>query len=172
MDFMQENFIKKNSADPRKTQKMIMLIDEIHRGFRYPEARQFIDDAYRTYRKRHVSPWAATQALKDFDGYKETQSIVKQATTIILLKQDFQDKGYLAKATPLTSSQIDMVCDLGGDLDNEEDQKERKGEVCLIDNQSKVAFIKIDYLTDSESRIVETDMEKIRMMYKGDSNVA
>ena len=65
-----------------------------------------------------------------------------------------------------------MVCDLGGDLDNEEDQKERKGEVCLIDNQSKVAFIKIDYLTDSESRIVETDMEKIRTMYKGDSNAA
>ena len=171
MDFMQENYIKKNSADPKKAKKMIMLIDELHRGFPYPESRKFIDDAYRTYRKRHVSPWAATQALADFDGYKETKSIVKNATTILLLKQDFQDREFLQKSTPLTASQLEQVFQLGGDLEDENDQRTRKGEVCLIDNQTKVAFIKIDYLTASESRIAETDMEKIQKMYKGNSEL-
>lgn len=56
-------------------------------------------------------------------------------------------------------------------MEDENDQRTRKGEVCLIDNQTKVAFIKIDYLTASESRIAETDMEKIQKMYKGNSEL-
>lgn len=167
MDHMQENHIKKNSADPRKSKKMIALIDELHRSFPHPEARKFIEDAFRTYRHHHVSPWVATQALADFDGYAETKAIVKNATTIVLLKQDIQDKEFLAKSTPLTASQIEQVCQLGGNLDDENDQKNRKGEVCLIDNQSKVVFMKVDYLEESEALIVETDMDKIQKMYKG-----
>ena len=56
---------------------------------------------------------------------------------------------------------------LGGDLDDEDDKKNRRGEVCIIDNQSKVAFVKVDYLTASESVIVETNINKIQEMYKG-----
>lgn len=171
MDFMQESYIKKNSADPKKAKKMIMLIDEVHRSFVYPEARQFISDAYRTYRKRHVSPWVATQALADFDGYKETKAIVKNATTMFLFKQDFQDRKFLAESTPLTSSQLEELFMLGGDLDDENDQENRRGEVCIIDNQSKVAFVKVDYLTASESVIVETNIKKIQEMYKGNTDV-
>lgn len=171
MDYMQEMYIKKNSADPKKSKKMIMLIDEVHRGFAYPEARVFISDAFRTYRKRHVSPWVATQALADFDGYPETKAIVKNSTTMFLFKQDFQDREFLAKSTPLTSSQLEQLFLLGGDLEDENDQKNRRGEVCIIDNQSKVAFVKVDYLTASESLIVETNIGKIQQMYKGGSEV-
>lgn len=171
MDYMQESYIKKNSADPKKAKKMVMLIDEVHRSFNYPEARQFISDAYRTYRKRHVSPWVATQALADFDGYAETKAIVKNSTTMFLFKQDFQDREFLAKSTPLTASQLEQLFSLGGDLEDENDQKNRRGEVCIIDNQSKVAFVKVDYLTASESLIVETNINKIQQMYKGETDV-
>ena len=38
----------------------------------------------------------------------------------------------------------------------------------MIDNNSKVVFLKSEYLTGSEAAIVETDMRKISEMYKGD----
>lgn len=171
LSFMQENYIKKNSANPTEAKKMVALVDELHRSFNFEPARKFISDWYRTVRKRNVSPWSATQALSDYDGYEETKSIVKNSTTIMLFKQDYQDREFLLKNTPLTPSQVEAVLELGGELDDSETcSKDRKGEMCLIDNR-KVVFLKVDYLTDSESRIVETDMNKIAEMYKGARSV-
>lgn len=171
LNYLQVNYIKKNSANPKMAKKMIVLIDELHKTFPYPEARQFVSDVYRTARKRNVSPWTATQALADFKGYKETEAIIKNSTSILLLKQDYQDRDFLKQATPLTDSQIDQVVSLGGDPNDSAESSSRKGEICLIDNNNKVVFIKVDYLTDSESRIVETDISKIQSMYKGSSEV-
>ncbi len=180
MDYCVENDIKRNSANPKHARKMIFLIDELHKAFKYPEARQIISDIYRTARKRHVSPWSATQALADYKGYDETEAIVKNSASIFLLKQSISDREFLKKVTPLTDSQIEEVFTLGGDPDDKkevftlggdsDDKKEvsRKGEVCIIDNQKRVAFVKVDYLTDSESVIAETDMRKIEKMYRGD----
>ena len=163
MSYMEEQHIKKNSANPKKAKKMIMGIDEVHETFPYPEARILISNAYREYRKRHVSPWTATQALADYKGYKETEAIVKNAAVVFLLKQSIQDRNFLREATCLTDSQIDEVFNLGGQDENT-DQK-RRGEVCVIeDNRSQ--FIKVDYLTDTESLVVETDIAKIRELYK------
>lgn len=165
LDFLNENFIKRNSVNPKKTKKMVMLVDELHKTFPYPEARKFISDVYRTARKRHVSPWSATQALKDFAGYKETEAIVKNSTAILLLKQDFQDKEYLLKNTVLTPSQVEEVLSLGGDPnDRGEMEDAHKGEICLICND-KVSFIKVDYLKASEAYIVETEVSKINDLH-------
>lgn len=166
LNFMQENYIKKNSVNPKKTKKLITMIDELHKAFPYEEARRFISDVYRTARKRNVSPWVATQALADFKGYKETEGIIKNTTSLLLLKQDFQDREFIKESTPLTDSQVEQVLNLGGDPNDESQKNSRRGEVCLIDN-GRVAFIKVDYLMDSESKIVETDVNKIQSMYKG-----
>ena len=163
-NYLGESCVKKNSQNPKKASKMIVLIDELHKLFPIEEARRFIADAYRTYRKRNVSPWAITQFLSDFDGYDDTKALLKNATSIFMLKQEFQDKDFLRTTTPLTDSQIEKVCSLGHGED--EDSNSHKGELCLIDN-NRVCFLKIDYLTGSESLVVETDINKIKTMYTG-----
>ena len=165
LNYLGENCVKKNSQNPKKASKMIVLIDELHKIFPIEEARLFVADAYRTYRKRNVSPWAITQFLSDFDGYQETRGLLKNATSIFMMKQELQDTDFLKRSTPLTDSQIEKVCSLGHG-DDDDDSNAHKGELCLIDN-NKVCFLKVDYLTGSESLVVETDINKIKRMYSG-----
>lgn len=163
-DFMNEQYIKKNSMNPLKAHKMILLNDEVQKSLIYEEGRVFLNDVYATARKRNVSPWSITQALKNFDKYPESQDIIKNATTIMLLKQDIMDRDFLKKATPLTDAEIDKVISQGGDPDDKDDDS-RKGELCLIDN-GKVVFVKVDYLVESEADVVETDIRKIQKMHE------
>lgn len=165
MNYVKENFIKKNSVNPNEEHKLIVLIDEAHKAFPFTDARIFIGDTYRTARKKHVSPWTATQALADFAPYEETRAIIKNSTSKFLLKQDFTDKDYLKKATPLTESEMDELLSLGGDLTDglEESGNNRKGEICLIDND-RVIFLKALYLKETEARIVETDAANIKKL--------
>ncbi len=166
MSYLQENYIKRNSMNPKKLKKLIFLVDELHKCFPYPEARKLVSDVYRTARKRHVSPWSATQAYKDYDGYEETEAIVKNAAASILFKQDPKDREFLKKNTVLTSSQIDELLSIGGDPDDKsESQDIHKGEYCMICN-NKVNFIKNDYLKASEAYIVETNVENVRELIR------
>lgn len=160
-DFVEENFMKKNSENPRKAKKCVVICDEAHNMFPYKDARMYLSNWYRTARKRHISVWTCTQALKDCDGYPETEAIITNATSIFLFKQAYQHASYLKEKTILTDSQISKVLQIGGDP-NEEDG-EHKGECCLIDN-NQVVFLKIDYLP-SERYIVETNISKIKEMY-------
>lgn len=157
-NFAKENFIKKNSVNPNHVQNLIFVIDECHKMFPSEDARLFMTDLYRTARKRHVSPWIITQALADFEPYKDLHAIIKNSTSKFLLKQSAMDRKFLSEVTPLTESELDTVIELGGDPDNEGD-KSRKGEVCLIENDSKVIFLKVKYITETEAYIVETDAE-------------
>lgn len=166
MSCVNENYVKQNSANAKKSKKMIVIIDELHKTFPYEDARIFITNAYRTYRKRHVAPWTISQALADYAGYEETKAIIKNSSSIFLFKQNYQDRDFLKNTTSLTDSQVSRVLSLGGDLDDPEEKNKRRGECCLIDN-GKAVFIKIDYLVDSEALIVETDTTKIRELYKG-----
>ena len=167
LSFMEEHVMKKNSLNPLKTEKIDLLVDEVHNIFKYAPAREYLESFYRTARKRNVAPITATQALTDYDGYEETKAIVKNAVTKILFRHDIKDRNFLRANTPLTDSQIDEVVSLGGDYD-EETGASRKGEMCLIDNNSKVVFLRSDYLADSEAVIVETDIRRIQEMYKGE----
>ena len=163
MSYLEEQHIKKNSANPKKARKMIMGIDEVHEAFPYAEARTIISNAYREYRKRHVSPWTATQALADYRGYEDTEAIVKNAAVIFLLKQSIQDRSFLKDATCLTDAQINEVFNLGGQDENTD--KKRRGEVCVIED-NRCQFVKVDYLIDTEAVVVETDMRNIAEMSK------
>lgn len=155
-----EYFIKKNSNNPRKLQKCIVLVDECHRMFKYPNAIKFIESMYRQGRKRYVSIFTITQAFADYNVCKETQAIAKNSAMKILYKQARMDTSFVREVTPLTESQLDAVMSLSGSADaNGEYDNSRKGECCIIDNDDTVVFLKVDYLR-SEARICETDPEK------------
>lgn len=164
-NYLNENFIKKNSANPRKASKRIIMIDECHKMFIYEHLRRFLSDLYRTARKRLISPWLITQALYDFSGYKETESILEQTSTMILLKQD-KHTDFIKKTTRMTDAQISMLMGLGGDPLDKTQGNARKGELCMVMKGHPV-FIKVDYLEDSEFGIVETDLMKIKEKHEG-----
>lgn len=160
LNFLDEHLIKKNSENPKKAGKLVIIIDEAHRMFGNEASRKLIADKYRTARKRNVSVWTCTQSIVDFSGYPETESIVDNSTSKFIFKQDSQHREFLAQKTVLTLSQVDAVLALGGDP-NDPESKEHKGEVCLIDNDT-VVFLKVDYLFATEKEIVETDVNKIK----------
>ena len=177
LGYMEENDIKRNSANPLRTTPMITLVDELHILFPYAEARRCIERFYRTARKRWVGPWVATQSIADFgdrDKYPELAGIYKNTDTYFIFRHKTTDREFLKKNTELTDSQIERVFTLGADPKDPEitaaEKKRRTGEICVID-RGRVAFIKADYLENSEARFVETNVEAIRQMKQRDVSV-
>ena len=164
LGFMEANDIRTNSVNPRTALPLIVLNDELHRVFQYPAARKIIVAFYRQARKRRVSPWAATQSLSDFSMYKETEAILKNSDTLFIFRHDPLDREYLQKNTELSDSQIEKIFGLGvdpSDTDITEEEKARhRGEVCVVDKK-RVAFVKIDYLRETEASFVETNIKQI-----------
>lgn len=164
LSFVLEQFIKKNAINPKKTEKLAVIVDEVHENFKYLFAVQSLDHTSRTSRKRFVSLWTATQALTDYNRMPETEALLKQAATKFVFKQAYQDKNWIKNALNLTTGQVEKILELGGDPSSKEDSKQRKGEVCIVDN-GKVCFCKIDYLEDAEAVFVETDPSVLKKMY-------
>ena len=158
-NFLNENIIKKNSANPKRLQKRAILIDEAHRMFPYPELRRFVSDLCRSARKRYIVPICCTQSLSDFKLYDETKEIVKQSPMIFLLRQDAQDREYIAESTHMSPGQLAHLFHLGGSTKND-GSVAQKGQVCMIINHH-VVFAKIDYLKYTETDVVETNMQVI-----------
>lgn len=164
IDFVNENFIKKNSESFKKAECMAVIFDEAHENFAFEYARKTIDNVVRTARKRHVSIWISTQSLAEFDRYEETRSILRNAAAKFIFKQDFQDRDYLVKTLNLTDGQVDTILDLGGNPSDPSKKNTRRGEVCICDT-SKVAFCKVQYLKQVESYAVETDAEEVKKIF-------
>ena len=158
-NFLNENIIKKNSANPKRLQKRAILIDEAHRMFPYPELRRFMSDLYRSARKRYIVPICCTQSLSDFKLYDETKEIVKQSPMIFLLRQDAQDREYIEESTRMSPGQLSHLFQLGGST-RTDGSVAQKGQVCMVINHH-VVFAKIDYLRYTETDVVETNMQVI-----------
>lgn len=170
MDYLNENYVKRNSMNPKKVRNLVLLIDELPKIFPYKKARELVSSYFRIARKRHVSVWVAMQALSDTEAYEETRAIVKNSAAVVLFKQDFQDKEFLQEKTILTPTQVEQVLSLGGDPNEtgeDVDEKDaHKGELCLICND-RATFIKVDYLKASEEYIVETEAKNLNAIYAG-----
>lgn len=162
LSFVTEHFIKKNAINPKKTEYMGVICDELHENFKSLAAVQKLDYVSRTSRKRLVSLWTATQALKDYQRMPETEALLKQAATKFVFKQDYQDRAWVKEALNITNGQADRIMELGGDPADK--SGERKGEVCIVDN-GKVCFCKVDYLKSAEAVFVETDARILQEMY-------
>lgn len=164
MDFVNENFIKKNSESVDSADKLVLIVDEAHESFELPYTRKALDMLVRTARKRHAGIILSSQTIKEYDNYPETQAILKQAATKFVFKQDFQDKVHLMKTLGITESQADsIVSRIGGNLSDDNDKKRHRGEVCIIDNKT-VCFTKVDMLSKTEALPVETDAAEIEKL--------
>ncbi len=164
IDFVNENFIKKNSESIKSAECMAVIFDEAHENFVYEYARKTIDNVVRTARKRHVSIWISTQSLAEYNRYEETKSILRNAAAKFIYKQDYQDRNYLMESLNLTESQVDTILDLGGNPSDPSKKNARRGEVCICDT-SKVCFCKVQYLRQTEAFSVETDSEEVRKVF-------
>lgn len=160
LGWIEENFVKKNSENKAKAGKAIVIVDEAHRMFPYEPCRNYLTDFYRTVRKRNVGAWSLFQSMRDTELYGDLGTIVENATTKFLFKHDMNAAEYLKKVTPLTDSQIVRLSQIGGDPLDMVD-KSHKGELCMID-ADRVCFLSVDYLIETEWRIVESDMNKIK----------
>lgn len=166
MDFINENFIKKNSETIKASAKLVCIFDECHENFSNDYARKTLDGAARTARKRNVSLILSSQTLKEYDNYPETQAILKQAAVKFIFKQDYQDRDYLIKTLGLTEAQVDFILnDLGGNLADDVEKNKHRGEMCIVDNK-QVCFCKVDYLKKTEALPVETDAAQIENLFK------
>lgn len=163
LNFVNERFIKRNAINPKKMEKLGVICDEVHENFNSKLAVESLDNVSRTSRKRLVSLWTATQALKDYARMPETEALLKQAAVKFIFKQDYQDKAWIREAVNLTTIQVERLLELGGDPSDKKNG-DRKGEVCIVDN-SKVCFCKVDYLKSAEAVFVETDPRIIQKMY-------
>lgn len=163
LNFVKQRFIKRNAVNPKKTEKLGVIADEVHENFNSKLAVESLDNVSRTSRKRFVSLWTATQSLKDYARMPETEALLKQAAVKFIFKQDYQDKQWIQQAVNLTSIQVERLLEMGGDPSDKKNG-DRKGEVCIVDN-SKVCFCKVDYLKSAEAVFVETDPRIIQKMY-------
>lgn len=162
LSFVNEQFIKRNAINPKKTECLGVIVDEVNQNFAIKSAITSLDYVARTSRKRLVSLWTATQALMDYNCCLETEALLKQAAAKFVFKQSYSDREYVQHTLNLTNGQVDKVLELGGDP--QEESISRKGEVCIVDN-GKVCFCKIDYLQSAEAVFVETDPHVIQKMY-------
>ena len=161
MDFVNENFIKKNSESIDSADKLALIVDEAHESFAFPYMRKTLDMLVRTARKRHAGIILSSQTVKEYGLHPETEAILKQAATKFVFKQDFQDKKYLMETLGITESQADtIVSRIGGNVSDDSDKKRHRGEVCIIDNKN-VCFTKIDMLSKTEALPVETDATEV-----------
>ena len=161
MDIVNEMFIKKNSEDIKAARKLVFICDECHENFSLAPARKALDNIVRTARKRNVGLFLASQTLKEYQNYPETEAILKQATTKFVFKQDYQDQEYLKKVLGITEAQASSIVNkIGGSGKDEENAKKHRGEVCIVDNKT-CSFCKVDYLKRTERLPVDTDAREI-----------
>lgn len=165
IDYLNESFIKKNSESISSARKLVAIFDECHENFGMEYARKTLENVVRTARKRHVGLILSSQTLREYDNYKETRDILKQATTKFVCKQDYQDRDYLIKDIGFTESQTDYILNnLGGGAFEDDEKNRHRGEMCIMDNK-RVAFCKVDYLKETEALPVETDAKEISKIY-------
>lgn len=168
IDYVTENFIKKNSESLGSANKLLAIFDEAHENFVVEYARVSIAASVSTAAKRHVGIILSTQTIKEYTLYPETDKILGQAAIKMVFKQDYKDRDLLLKTLPITESQADIiVSQLGGNDTNAKtasEKRKHKGEMCVIEDR-KVCFVKVDYLKSAEEAFVETDPEELERIY-------
>ena len=163
MSFINERFVNRNSADPRKVERLVVVLDEVHKMWSSDYCRKLIAQLYRTVRKRECGCWAITQSLTDFrDSDEEAKTMFENTSAMFLFKHNFSAKEFLKSKINITESQMYSLVDLGGNAnDSPEMVNARRGEVCIVDSDH-LYFVKIRYIPEVEGIIAETDAEKRR----------
>lgn len=154
MTFVNEKFVKKNSENPLKMKKLLVLYDEFHYILRDAYARKIAEVQFRTARKKNVALIIATQSMCDFAGTTEGETILKNTQTKMIFKHAPIEKNSLKMIAQLTDSEANKVITLGGES-NQGSTVKRPGEVLIIDGGKKT-FLRVS-LFEFEKRLFSTD---------------
>lgn len=168
MDFVNENFIKKNSETIGSADKLVCIFDEAHENFVDDYARKTLDNVVSTARKRFVGIILCTQTIDEFGKFRETEKMLSLASVKFVFKQDTQYRDVLIKRLGITEAQADYITrHIGGNASDDNDKAQHRGEMAIIDNR-QVAFCKVDYLRATEAIPVETDARAIEKLFRED----
>lgn len=177
LNYLVENYVKRNSEDLKSADKLLCILDEAHEEFKYKYSRAVIDNGVRTSRKRNVGFVLLSQLLREYDYYEETRAILANAAAKFVFRQEPQDREILKKFLNITDAQVDRILSQGqesknnnprinsNDVNLEGSTNKHRGEVCVVDG-GKVAFLKIDYLYNYEKYAVETDARVMNDIYE------
>lgn len=159
MNYIMENFVKRNSVDPGKAKHIIFVTDEFHKVM--SSMTQGVLKAYvalyRTARKHYVAPVIITQSINDIAEQPESKYIMESTAVYMLFRHLNTAASSLGKdGIGLTESQVESVMGLGGEKD-----EPRPGECCVFDRSTRqVSFIRFKYMPEVEGLMVETNTQK------------
>lgn len=148
LNFILENFIKKNSQNVQKASRLMVFLDETHHCFKYPSAREFIGSGYRTARKYNVGIATLVQNVVDYEPYPDMQPIITNSCSKFILRQDLLANKFLLEKMLLTPAQVEKINSLD------------KGQMLIVDGNKKV-FAQFDML-ETEVLIADSNVENIR----------
>jgi len=160
INYINENFVKRNSANPQKAKKLVVMTDEFHLVLANMQtgAAKAYETLYRLSRKHYCAPFLVSQSIADFNLCEETRTILTQSKVKWLYNHSPADRAAIREHTELTESQVNKVIAQGGTKEHP-----RPGEVCIIDDSTRqVTFCRVDYWEEIESQFAETNTEKRR----------
>ena len=96
-----------NLIEQNKERRKMIYIDEAHKFLRYPATREFLIDLSKTVRKRNTGLVCITQNPEDFKEDNGGKTIITQAETSIILKQNYASMGFIRSngVFPLTEQE-------------------------------------------------------------------
>ena len=160
-NYIKENFINKNSMNPKEARKLAICIDEAKKLLRYEPGGEFVDNLYRTARKRHIWPIVIVQSIRDLLHDTVSEGILRNTATYMMFKHEAVDEPIIKETLKCTDAIASQIVALGG-----EDNNKRFGEMCLVDTQTnEKVFVQVDYIKETEAFIMETNQANIAAMY-------
>lgn len=153
LSWIWEKYVKKNSEDKTKAKKKRVIVDEAWMLLPFPEAVDFLNTMARRARKRNVSLAVVSQKFQDFYENKNCQAVLTTSEIKLFLQQDRSEIEYLKEVFKLTDGEATFLGTCA------------RGEgIIKVGNDTTI--IKI-VPTQREFQFVETNLNKIAMMNKG-----
>ncbi len=96
-----------NLIEQNMGRKKMIYIDEAHKFLKYHATREFLIDLSKTVRKRNTGLVCITQNPEDFKEENGGKTIITQAETSIILKQNYASMGFIRRngVFPLTEQE-------------------------------------------------------------------
>jgi type IV secretory pathway VirB4 component len=98
-----------NKMSRNRTKRKRIIIDEAQTFMNTPETAKWLENAFRTARKRNISMCACTQGFEVFLRGDEGLGILKNATTKFLMKQEAIDIASVREKFSLSHGESDFL---------------------------------------------------------------
>jgi type IV secretion/conjugal transfer VirB4 family ATPase len=90
----------------------LCVMDEAWRFIQHPTLRAYVEEALKTWRKRHGAMWLATQSIEDFASADLLRTVVEGCPTKLLLANPAFDRSRYAELFQLNTMELDLLQEL------------------------------------------------------------